>query len=87
MGIQRALSCWVVQDLKDGGELGAPFVVGVGGEERWAVKLARREEVSSVFDFSKVWRRITEGPPDMIFLCWVSSRLGGKCRRRTRWIV
>ena len=54
--------------MKDGGELGAPFVVGVGGEERWAVKLARREEVSSVFDFSKVWRRITEGPPDMIFL-------------------
>ena len=42
-----------------------------GGEvvlDWWAVKFERREEVSSVFDFSKVWRRITEGPPDMIFL-------------------
>jgi hypothetical protein len=38
------------------------------GEDWWAVKFARREDVSSVFDFSKKGRRITEGPPDMIFL-------------------
>jgi hypothetical protein len=40
----------------------------------WAEKLARREEVSSVFDFSKKGRRITEGPPDIIFLTWSVMR-------------
>lgn len=34
----------------------------------WAEKFARSDEVSSVFDFSNSGRRITEGPPDMIFL-------------------
>lgn len=42
--------------------------MGVGVEDWWAVKLARREEVSSVFDFSKKGRLMTEGPPDMILL-------------------
>lgn len=38
-------------------------------EDDWcAVKLARNEEVSSVFDFSKKGRRMTEGPPDIVFL-------------------
>jgi len=32
------------------------------------LKFARNEDVSSVFDFSKVGRRMTEGPPDIIFL-------------------
>lgn len=31
------------------------------------MKFARREDVSSVFDFSKKGRRITEAPPDMVF--------------------
>lgn len=32
----------------------------------WAAKLERREVVSSVFDFSKIGRRITVGPEDMM---------------------
>ena len=51
-----------------------PLVMGVGGEDWWAVKLERREEVSSVLDFSKVGRRISEGVPVMMFL--------GRCVRR-----
>lgn len=39
-----------------------------GGEGWWAEKFARSEDVSSVFDFSNSGRRMTEGPPDMIFL-------------------
>ena len=34
----------------------------------WAVKFWRREEVSSVLDFSKVGRRIMEGLPDIMLL-------------------
>lgn len=34
----------------------------------WAAKLERREVVSSVFDFSKIGRRITVGPEDMMLL-------------------
>lgn len=41
-----------------------PLVVrGVGEGEDWCKrKFERREDVSSVFDFSKVGRRITEVP-------------------------
>jgi len=70
VGIQSAPCSSDVHVLKAGLQAEVPFVVvdnGVG-EDRWAVKFARREEVSSVLDFSKVGRRITEGPPDMIFL-------------------
>ncbi len=42
-----------------------------GGEDWWASKFARREEVSSVFDFSKKGRRMTEGLPDMTLLAIV----------------
>ena len=68
MGIQSALSCCVVHDLNGGcGRVAAVSVV-VGGENRWAVKFARREELSSVFDFSNACRRTTDGPPDIMFL-------------------
>lgn len=76
MGIHSVFSCWVVHDLKGGLVLNVgvlPFVVGVGGEDWCAVKFARRDDVSSVFDFSKVCRRITDGPPDMIFLEWLEE--------------
>lgn len=45
--------------------------------DRWEAKLASREEVSSVFDFSNVGRRITDRPPDMIFLPSVVSMVRG----------
>lgn len=38
------------------------------GDDWWFAKFARNEDVSSVFDFSKKGRRMTEGPPDMILL-------------------
>lgn len=69
VGIHNVFSCWVVHVLNDGfGAVVLPFVVGVGGEDWWALKFARREEVSSVFDFSKACRRTTDGPPDIMFL-------------------
>jgi hypothetical protein len=38
------------------------------GDPWWFAKFVRNAEVSSVFDFSKKGRRITEGPPDMMLL-------------------
>ena len=50
-------------------DFGADSLAAAGVEEGWwAEKFARREDVSSVFDFSKNGRRITEGPPDMTLL-------------------
>lgn len=66
VGVYRAESVRVVHDLYEGLVGVEPLVTGVGGDW-WAVKFARREEVSSVFDFSKKGRLVTEGPPDMMF--------------------
>lgn len=70
VGIQSAPCPSDVHDLKVDLGFEVPFVAGVGGvdEDWWAVKFVRREEVSSVLDFSKNGRRITEGPPDMMLL-------------------
>lgn len=65
VGIDRAESDCEVHDLYV--DFGAEPLVALDGD--WcAVKFARRDDVSSVLDFSKNGRRITEGPPDMIFL-------------------
>lgn len=53
-----------------------PLDVVIGVEDWWVEKFARRAEVSSVLDFSKKGRLITEGFPDIVFL-WVIS--GGWC--------
>jgi hypothetical protein len=72
VGMYRDWSFCVVHVRYEGFEAmgDVPFVRGVGqGDNWWAVKFERREEVSSVFDFSKVGRRITDGLPVIMFLC------------------
>lgn len=64
----KAESVFVVQVVYFCLEGVGPFVADKEVDDWWAAKFARREEVSSVFDFSKKGRRMTEGPPDMVFL-------------------
>ena len=87
MGIHSVLLSCVVQDLKGGFEAVVPFAaVDLGLGDDWCeVKFRRSEDVSSVFDFSKIGRRITDGPPDIMFLAllaWKGCWRGGCIRGR-----
>lgn len=87
-------SCWVVHVRNEG--LGVevvvlfvPLVIRGGEDEDWCeVKFARREEVSSVFDFSKVGRRIMVVLVIMLLggVSWDWWALRGGMDR-TRWRV
>jgi hypothetical protein len=76
-GIQRASSCCVVHVRNEGfeGGVGAELLVGGVSVDWWALKFARRADVSSVLDFSNMGRRITEDVPVIMFLYVV--RRGG----------